>query len=350
MLVAWLAWGVSHVSAQPLAPPALPPGGGAQAVAGTSDEPALAPAAPLVLRPAPSLLALGRRLAPVLALRVGVPVSVGEPPPPIVVEALPVGHVALVEADARVRIVLVGPGGFTYATEVEPAELRGAAGVRALAFVVESLRESALAGPPRRAPRAEGSAPATRVSTRARLLLSTARATRDVRILIARPTIYLRLLLGVSPVRVTFLIGPGTGLGLCVRADCVVLEGDLPLIPEVRTIAGYETRYRFVNFSVRYQVRPFHLGDFTPGASFGVVTRIGTATLTETDTSRVVTNLGLRATAEIAWRFVPRFELVLEAGVDLSIDRAKFIRTTGETLILEDRWTPWIVSSVRLRP
>lgn len=320
----------------------------AQAVVGsTSDAPALDATTPLVLRPAPSLAPLARRLAPVLALRVGVPVSVGEPPPPIVVEALPSGHVAMIEADARVRIVLVAPAGFTYATDVEPAELRGAAGARALAFVVESLRESALAGPPRPTAPSTG---ATRVTRRERLLLPTSRTLRDPRILIARPTIYLRLLLGVSPVRGNFLVGPGTGLGLCVRADCVVLEADLPLIPEVRTVAGYETRYRFVNFSVRYQVRPFHFGDFTPGASFGLVTRIGTATLTETDTSRVATNLGLRATVEIAWRFARRFELVLEGGVDLSIDRAKFIRTTGEVLVLEDRWTPWIVTSMRLRP
>jgi len=169
-------------------------------------------------------------------------------------------------------------------------------------------------------------------------------------LLIARPTIYLRTLLGVSPVRGTLLVGFGTGLGLCVGGECVVLEADLPLLAEVRATAGWETRYRFVNFSTRFQARPWSFGDFTPGASFGLVTRIGTATLTETDTTRLATNLGVRGTLEIAWKFARRFELVLEAGVDLSLDRAKFIRTTGEVLLLEDRWTPWIVTSVRLRP
>ncbi len=166
----------------------------------------------------------------------------------------------------------------------------------------------------------------------------------------AKPTIYLRALLGLSTVRSAFLIGPGTGLGLCISRHCVVLEGDLPLLPEERSNATYRVRYRFLNFSARFQFRPFQFGSFVPGISFGLVTRIGTASLVGTDRSQTVTDIGLRATLEAAFRLDRRFEIVLEGGVDYAISRAQFINRLGDVLVLEDRWTPWIITGLRLRP
>jgi hypothetical protein len=167
---------------------------------------------------------------------------------------------------------------------------------------------------------------------------------------IARPTIYLRFVAGWSPVREDVLLGPGAGLGLCVSAQCVVLEADVSLSSS-DTVAsdGAVVQYRPVNIAVRGQFRPDSEHPFTPGGSIGFLTRVGVAAIEGTDDSQIVSNLGLRIGLELAYRFVERFEVVLEGGVDIALSRAQFVRF-AESVVLEDRWTPWLATTVRLRP
>ena len=302
----------------------------------------------LVLRPEPELERMAARAAELLSRSTDIEAEIGEPPPPDIVEAVPVGHVGMVVRGDRLLLVLGGGGGLTWSTEMERPPRASVTAARAVALALESLRDAALDGPP------EGYEP--ELEERRTMWVHGWRFEGELFPdesiePIAKPTLYLRLLLGVSPLRGTFLFGPGMGLGLCVTEHCVVLEGDLPLIPEKRHPAPDTTvTYRSVNFSLRFQYRPFTFGDFTPGATLGFMTRIGSATILETDSSRVATNLGVRGTLELAWRFAERFEAVAEAGVDFAISRAQFVRGTGDVLLLEDRWTPWIVASLRLRP
>lgn len=302
----------------------------------------------LVLRPERGLEPVARQVARMLERRTAIEVIVGGPPPPGLAEAVPRGHAAMTVRDGTLVIVLGGDHGMSYATELDLPSQASAAAARAIALAIESLRDASLEEPE---PAPDGA------STRpTRRWLYSWRFVGDLfpdRTIepIAKPTLYLRLLVGVSPIHGTFLVGPGAGLGLCVTGHCMVLEGDLPLLPERRRTGDLTTRYRAVNFSVRFQYRPFEFGAFVPGVTAGFMTRIGTATIEELDTSTVATNLGVRGTLELAWRFVARFELVLEAGIDVAISRAEFVRElTDEPLFLEDRYTPWGVLSTRLRP
>jgi hypothetical protein len=318
---------------------------------------ALSAGSSLTLRPEPALRSLAERAARVLATRTGVIVAVGEPPPSALLEAVPEGHVAIaMRADAEppgeLSVVLAGREATFFDGRLRVSARPGASDARSLAIAIEALRDVALATVlPSQPPQ---SATGATVRTRHRVRLRPdgfpwSRYGAD-RLPLAKPTIYLRALLGLSTARSTWLIGPGTGLGLCISRHCVVLEGDLPLLPEERANAAYRVRYRFLNFSVRFQYRPFQFGPFVPGLSFGVMTRIGTASLVGTDRSQTVTDIGLRATLEAALRLDRRFEVVLEGGVDLALSRARFINRAGDVLALEDQWTPWIVTGLRLRP
>ncbi len=161
--------------------------------------------------------------------------------------------------------------------------------------------------------------------------------------------IYFRLLFGVSPTRGTLLIGPGAGLGLCVGVQCIVVEGDLPVVADSIASGDDVIEYRPVNISVRAQLRPDWSDVIVPGISIGLLTRIGAASVQGTGATQTVSNLGLRGTVEVAWRFYAPFEWVLEGGLDLAFSRATFVRV-DDTVLLEDEWTPWIVTSLRLRP
>lgn len=318
---------------------------------------ALASDAALTLRPEPALRALAVRAARVLTTRTGVPVAVGGPPPSALAEAVPAGHVAIVTrvdgaSPGELGVVLAGREATFFDGQLRIGPHRGVAEARALAIAIESLRDTALATALPTSPPAAVAGQTVRTRHRVRLRpdgFPWSRYGAD-RLPFAKPTIYLRALLGLSTARSAFLIGPGTGLGLCISRHCVVLEGDLPLLPEERANATYRVRYRFLNFSARFQFRPFQFGFFVPGVSFGLVTRIGTASLVGTDRSQTVTDIGLRATLEAAFRLDRRFEIVLEGGVDYAISRAQFINRAGDVLVLEDRWTPWVITGLRLRP
>lgn len=317
----------------------------------------LDPAAALTLRPEPDLRALAVRVARMLELRAQIAVPVGEPPPPGVPEAVLASHVGLARDGPEVVVVLGGPQGLVYQSRVDLPSGRDAA-VRAVGLTIEALRDAAIEGPP---PRAEGEGPGARPGERVSFvyiepeggLFGVRRRIEPI----ARPTIYLRLLLGFSTARDTALVGPGVGVGLCIEMSCAVLEGDLPVIPEERVSPSDHriVRYRPISLGLRLQIRPWRWGDFVPAVTFGVLTRFGNAWVDPTcpdcmdGETQTVTDFGLRGTLELAWIFAEPFEIVLEGGVDFVANPARFIRG-GDVVLLEDVVTVWVMTSVRLRP
>jgi hypothetical protein len=319
----------------------------------------LAPDHPLVLRLAPSLASHAEEVREILALRTGVPVSVGEPTPEGAPDLVGEGEVGVGLTDARttgevleggdalelrLRVVLGGPARVTFATE-----LRHAAGEpispRAIALAILALRDSAVEGQePRTSARADGSAYVYRPPSSGPLG-PPGHVEPE-----ARPTIYFRLLVGFSTARTTVLVGPGVGVGLCLRDDCVTIEGDLPLIPEERRASdGALVEYRPVTLGLRVQLRPIRIDSVTMGVSVGPMLRVGNARVDVSGLTQTVTSFGLRGTLEVAWEFVDRFEWVLEGGVDAALNPARFVRA-AEAVLLEDVVTAWGVTSLRLRP
>ena len=313
----------------------------------------LDPARPIVLRPEAALQALAERVARVLSLRAQVEVTVGPPPPGGIVDAVLEGEGGLAREEAEVAIVLGGPVGLSYASRIDLPASRDAA-VRALALAIEALRDSALEGPPpERVERMEGNRH-ERVSY---VYVEPEGGIFGVRVSqgpLARPTIFVRLLVGFSTARDTVLIGPGAGVGLCLGLSCIILDADLPLIPDARAANdGTVVQYRALTMSMRGSFRfdewVFGDGQFFPGFSVGVLMRFGNAWIEETGANQIATSFGFRGTLELAWRFAAPFEWVVELGADLAVNPVSFIRA-GEDVLLEDVGTLWGVTSVRLRP
>ena len=299
--------------------------------------PAAAEAAPdLVLRPAPGLERLARSVARTFVRRTGRVVVVGAEPPSIP-EAVPAGHLAMVELDGKLWLGLGAPGGRTVSTELV---LHGAGGVRTVALAMEDLEDEARRAPPEPAPVPRGHG-----------YVYIDYEFRPPERQVAAPMIYLRLLAGVSPVRGTFLFGPGAGFGLCVKASCVAIEADLPLLAEEIRAASATVRYRAVNTSVRFQYRPLVIGDHALGITVGFLSRIASATVVDTDYTSTATNLGVRGTLEYAYRIAGPLEFVAEVGVDRSITNSRLhVLYDSQRIYLEDLWTPWLVTSLRVRP
>jgi hypothetical protein len=290
-------------------------------------------------------------------------------------EAVPAGDVALERVPDGVRIVRAQGAGAHRVTTVRLDGPLGPAAARAVALAIESLGDtlpasrdggspssrdpssSARGDDPNR-PRAAAQPDETGASSSRPANAGFRGALPDLphwtpepRAL-AKPTIYFRLLLGVSPLRRTLLLGPGAGFGLCgvEGTFCVVLDGDLSLIPLERVgQSGVIARYRFFNGALRAQYRPFSWGDWALGATLGLLTRVGRARVVDTDESATVTGFGGRGTLELSYRFAPPFEMLFEAGADLAVSRARFIRYR-DSIFLEDRWTPWLMVGIRMRP
>lgn len=316
----------------------------------------LDPAQPLTLRPERALRPLAQRVARTLALRAQIEVTVGDPPPPIV-EAVPCAHVGMVREGAELIVAFGGPAGMIYTSRVDLPAARDAA-VRAVALAVEALRDAAIEGPPPPAPGAPAAAAEGARERVSYVYLEQEGGLFGVRRRVepnAHPVIYLRVLLGFSTARSTALVGPGVGLGLCIDMSCLVIEGDLPLIPEERhTSDGTPVYYRPISFGMRVGLRPWRWGDFVPALVLGVLTRFGNAWIADV-ASQTVTDFGLRGSLELAWIFAAPFELVFELGVDFIANPAEFTRTPAsggpfEVVFLEDVVTLWGVMSVRLRP
>ena len=265
--------------------------------------------------------------------------SVGQPAP-AVLEGVRQGEVALVRGPAGLTLVRGRVGGGTVSSVVEVSG--GAGDAFPVSLAIEALRDSAAVPTPAPAPR-----PAN-----AYVYYEYERppVEREMR---ATPTLYMKLLAGYSPVRDHWLIGPGAGLGLCVGGNCLVIEADLPLLPEEIVWEGYGTlRYRAVSTAIRLQVRPVIRDRWSFGVNIGALSRIGNATLEHLsgeEVRRRATNFGARVSTELAVRIAGPFEVVGEIGFDWLKDRAVF-RYEGNPHFLEDKHTPWITFSVRMRP
>lgn len=330
--------------------------------AAAQELPTLDAAHPLTLRPTEATRQLAERVRATLALRLDVAVSVGEDAPPEILEAVPEGHVGVGRDGDAVRLVLAGPEGQVFRSDVDVGDARGRDAARAVALAVEALRDAALDGPP------EGSANWRTYVVSGREVTWIYRerpgglyGPAPVIEAHAKPLVALGFLAGVSTERLTALLGPRLGLGLCLEGQCVVLEGDLPLLPdESESCDGRRIQYRPVTLALRVQLRPIQADDLSLAFGLGILSRFGLANLVGVDVSRITTSFGLRGGVEGAWRFAGPLELVLEAGVDLAVSPATFTRrtrpppgvscTTIETLLVEDLVTVWGQLAIRLRP
>lgn len=348
---------------------AIPSTASAQAEREPEDDehPTLSSDAPLVLRPTPPSRALAERVARTLNIRMDVGVSVGEDAPPMVLEAVPAAHCAVALDDDEVTLVLGGPEAQVFHTQVDTHDLRGAAVIRAVALALESLRDTALGGPP------PGTAPRRTVFRDGREVtwvylervggLFGPRRNLEAT---AKPLVYLGFLGGVSTERLTPQLAPRIGFGLCQTAWCLVLEGDIPIIPENSTACdGRQVQYRPITLGLRLLLRPFVLGDVSFAFGLGILTRFGLANLVGVDASRLTTNFGLRGTVEMAWRITGPFELVFDVGLDAHTSPAILTRLPRpppgemafpgcppgvERVLVEDIITVWGVLALRLRP
>jgi hypothetical protein len=334
------------------------------ALGGTAQAQDAAAPAPLVVHLDGELGSLGPSLVRALARRTGRPVELGPPPPGHTALALPAGHVGIVPTEShdrtRATVTLIADDGRVYETEVSVPE--GAAAVRALALAVVDLTDAALEAPPLPEPThiAVGeSAPPIRGGSSYVYVeheggLFGRRRTIDS---LARPVIYLRAIVGgaFGPTRQAFVFGPGVGVGLCVGDHCVVIEGDLPILEDQRATEERTFSYRAVNLALRLQLRPIRVDDVTIGVTFGLLSRIGGAWISDgvgalEGRNRVVSGLGTRQSLELAWMIERPFEWVFEAGIDVSIDPARFILGPGASQVLEDEITGWGVTALRVRP
>lgn len=307
----------------------------------------------LVLRPEPGLRELAGRLAPLLELRVGARVRVGDPPPPALPEAVPAGHIALLREGPDVRLVLGAQGGLSFDSRVALAKPDGDAPVRALALAAESLVDAMLehgrtvdatavpasearvaAGAPGGEPGGgdEGGEPRGRVTLGTRV----------------ETLVYARLYGGASTASSVPMAGVGTGIGLCVLGQCLFLASEIPA--NTGSVQSLDVRYRYVTFLSGFYSRPFSFGSLTPGASLGFLTRLGhfRADMGYRDTG-LETDLGARGSLELAWELAPRFDLMSEVGMDLTLDRHR-LRTQDGGAVRGDRWSPWAQAAVRFRP
>ncbi len=320
---------------------------------------------PLALRPTDELQSLVREVARTLALRMPVGVSVGDPPPPEILEAVPIGHMAIArDEDGRVLLVLAGPDGQIYRSHVSIGRGRGQDAVRAVALAVEALRDAALDGPPPGSPEVtrrtfarDGHEVTWIYREREGGLFGLPRAPE----LQATPSIYVGAVAGLSTEYLTALLGPRIGLGLCLHETCLVIESDVPILTHERTACdGRQIEYRPIGLAVRLVLRPFSIDDVVFFAfGLGLSSRFGLARLPGLEVSRLSTDLGIRGGIEIAWRFAPPIELALEVGGDVHVSPARYERLsrpapsascpTVETVFIEDIVTLWSTLIVRFR-
>lgn len=299
---------------------------------------------PTVVRPAAELRPLAEAICLQLR-RQGREVELGAAPPEIA-EAVPAGHVALVARDGHLWVGMGAAGGRTHHASLALRAAPTPETVRALALALESLLDEVTGEP-----WAEG-APNVRTAPSSDYVFleyDPEPVEREG----AQPTVFLKLLAGWSPTRDRLLLGPGAGFGLCVGLHCVVLEGELPLLPDERTLAdGRTLRYRALSASVRGQARVALPRNITAALTLGLVSRIGSASIVGSDDRRTTSAFGARTSLELAWRIRGPFEVLVEGGVDamLSGQRGRYYLPSGQTAVLEDAWTPWLVFSLRLRP
>jgi hypothetical protein len=341
------------------------------------------PAPLLTLRPSPELLPLAVEAAEVLELRTGQRVEIGDPPPPGLMEAVPSGHVALaLDANGTIVIVLGAAGGLSHDTVVR---LGGQSGehvdARAVALAVEALRDLAMESPDTRAPLpvthsddanpapVDGAAPRSidRIAPQPHVppVAPQPEAREQPVPGVLRdepgsghrqgsgflgevePFAYVRAYSGASAASPGPRMGVGTGLGLCVMRQCLVVFGEVPM--NIGPADPVDTRYQYTTFGSGFYSRPFQWGSFTPGASLGFVTRVGYFEQDMGLPGRALqTDLGARATLELGYELVTGLDVLAETGADLILDRLR-VHSGEETVARGERLTPWMQGSLRYR-
>lgn len=328
--------------------------------------PALPDDAPLTLRPTRGARHLASAVARTLALRLSVPVSVGDAPPPEILEAVPPGHVAIARRGGTIELVLAGPETQVYRSEVAVRRQSDQAIVRAVALAVEALRDAALDGPPpgespsvtRRTFELRGQS-VTWIYREREGGLFGPRRRREAE---AKPSFYLGAVGGLTTEQLGILLGPRLGLALCLDPGCLALEADVPVLPQESVACdGRRLQYRPVTLGLRLSMRPLNVDRVVFfGFSFGVISRFGIASLVGAEVNRLSTDFGVRSGLEVAWRFAPPVEIALEVGVDVNVSPVRFVRETRpppgvvcptlEPLFAEDIVTLWAALVVRVRP
>ena len=83
----------------------------------------------------------------------------------------------------------------------------------------------------------------------------------------------------------------------------------------------------------------------------GPFTRVGTVNVVGSAVRQHVPSLGARTSIEAALRFAGPFEWVLEADADVVMASSRACaHADGRYIYVEDRWTPWLVTALRIRP
>jgi len=311
------------------------------------------------LRPKPGLEALAAEVAAVLELRSGARVEVGAAPPPGLLEAVPAGHIAMARTPTGVRLVLGAIGGRSLGAEIEIAPGAKEADPRSIALAAESLHDAALdhvhaEQAPAEVETSPQSAPPSErgLSSRHRERFHDEGALgpggfgrpnflEDVQLLT-----FARAYSGAATASTSLESGIGAGIGLCAVRHCLYIAGELPLT----TASAMDIRYRYPTFSSVFYSRPFTFGSLTPGASIGLLTRVGhfRDDMGLADNG-LDTDLGARGSVELAWEAYARLDVIAEAGGDYALDR--FFLSSGDAEVARgDRLSPWFQASVRFRP
>ncbi|MGE0790634.1 MAG: hypothetical protein AB7S26_33455 [Sandaracinaceae bacterium] len=326
------------------------------------DPPALPADAPLTLRPGRDSRRFAEGVVRELAVRLDVPVSLGEDAVSEILEAVPAGHVGVLVDGERAQVVLAGPEAQVFRSNLTLSGTR-AERIRAVALAIEALRDAAIEGPPtgrggRRVTTIGDDQEVAWIYEGPRGGLFGELPRQEA---LAKPIVSLGVLGGMSTERLTPIIGPRLGLGLCLFDQCLLIEGDLPLVADTSVACdGRQIEYRAVTLSLVFQLRPITIDDWSFAFDFGVLSRFGLASLVGVESSQVTSNFGLRTAVETAWRFAGPMEMVLELGVDTHTSPAVLIRANRpppdvtcppiETILVEDLVTAWGVLAVRLRP
>jgi hypothetical protein len=159
--------------------------------------------------------------------------------------------------------------------------------------------------------------------------------------------VFARIYSGASNASTGPRLGIGAGLGLCVIGQCLFVLGDVPM--QLGEPSSLDARYEYTTFAAGFYSRPFRLGDLTPGASVGFLTRVGRfGRDMGLEEDELQTDLGVRGTLELAYELLRGFDLMAEGGVDWTLDRLNVGR--GNDLRRRvDLVSPWMQGVVRYR-
>lgn len=173
-------------------------------------------------------------------------------------------------------------------------------------------------------------------------------ATRSVGVLRpVRPFFYARAYSGASSFSRGPQLGVATGAGLCAVGHCLVLSTEVP----VTNSQVMDLRYRYVTFLASFYSRPWRWGRFTPGASLGFLSRLGylSQDMGLANGDGLETDLGARASVELAFSLYDYVDLMVESGVDVPLDQVR-VGIGGTTDPRVQRLSPWLQLAIRVRP